>query len=423
MGKIFIWLSGADRQILDKCTRLPKSEKIRFAGFGTLVLIPAILGLFSMMYAVSTVTNNPFIFITAGIVWFLIVLFIDRFLVSTVYKSTLNTRKNFGVALISRYLFAIFVGIAVSHPLVLLWFNQSISQRISEKRREAVSTRRKDAETQITNLQANNASQELQNKSSYRDCLQRLLTAEQSGYRVQLDCGFSSGIRDCGKRCEKIQQQINQLNKEISQLTTQVTTDSQQTQGQISAINSLADKDIADIEKKFSEDYLARVDALAEMEKDKPHITYVKWFILLLFIFVDILPITMKVTTPMGEYEYNRDTLLFEAQVVQEAEREVIRSNYAGSAYRSTLQAKFNHNAMRDEILTITQVTIDFIKEQEKQSEAFDKQFQEINERISKVKDAEVKQYYQSYLTDMKKIFREAWMKALTQFHAYLQNL
>jgi uncharacterized protein DUF4407 len=315
------------------------------------------------------------------------------------------------------------VGIAVSHPLVLLWFNETISQKIEDKRREAVSNRLNDSQTQISALQTSKVSEDLRTQTHYRDCLQKLLTAEQSGHRVELDCGFSSGLPECRKRCEKIQQQIGQLNNEIAQLSTQAVAEREQAMEHSNALETRATRDAKDIESKFSKDYLTRVDTLAEMEKDKPHITHVKWFILLLFIFVEILPITMKVTTPMGEYEHIRDTLLFEAQVIQEAERKVVEVNYASPAYHTMRQAKSNYNIKRDEILGITQATIEFIKQQERQSEAFDRQFNEMNGRLNKVRDTEVRKAYQFYLSDMKNIFNEAWTKSFVRFHAYLQSL
>ncbi len=71
---IFQWLAGADQTILDQVS---PSERNKITGFGTLVLIPAIVGLFSMTYALSTVTNSTPLFVTGGIVWFFIILFID----------------------------------------------------------------------------------------------------------------------------------------------------------------------------------------------------------------------------------------------------------------------------------------------------------------------------------------------------------
>lgn len=423
MGRIFIWLAGTDRELLEKCTKLTKSEKIRFVGFGTLVLIPSILGLFSMMYAISTISENPYIFVTAGIVWSLIVLFIDRFLVSTIYKSALKARKGNVLAIIVRYVFAMFIGIAVSHPLILLWFNKSITQQIGENKDEAIQKRIEESQNQKSNIKTSAAFQAWSDKTKHRDCLQKLLTAEQSGTKVELDCGSSSGILNYGSRARVIERQIDQVNKELTLLALNLTPEVEQLRQKSQSIDERLQQDIRNIEKRFSDDYLARVTALSQIEQDHPHITIVKWFMLLFFVFVDILPITMKLATSIGEYEEIRDTLLFEVQVIQEAEKAVITANYAGNAYSSLLQARFNHKAMRDEIIDITQVTLDFIEQQERQSVKFDRQFKETNERINKVRDNEVKKYYEAYLINMKNIFHEAWTKAMNRFHAYLKSL
>ena len=87
MCKPFIWLSGADPSIIDKCPHHKRYEKIKFSGIGALVLIPAIIGFFSMSYAISTIINEPWMYYGGGVLWALIVLAIDRALVSTTIKS------------------------------------------------------------------------------------------------------------------------------------------------------------------------------------------------------------------------------------------------------------------------------------------------------------------------------------------------
>lgn len=86
MGRFFIWLSGADRVIIDQCTTMGRSERKRFAGLGALVLVPATLGFFSMMYAVSTLTSDPLVYVSAGVLWFLMVAAIDRYILSTTHN-------------------------------------------------------------------------------------------------------------------------------------------------------------------------------------------------------------------------------------------------------------------------------------------------------------------------------------------------
>jgi Domain of unknown function (DUF4407) len=48
IGDFFIWCAGSDKTLLSQCTT---SERTKHIGFGSLVLIPAILGFISMTYA------------------------------------------------------------------------------------------------------------------------------------------------------------------------------------------------------------------------------------------------------------------------------------------------------------------------------------------------------------------------------------
>src|SRR5690242_2624635 len=103
-------------------------------GLGSLVLVPAALSLFSMTYAISTFVHKPAIYLTVGVAWACIVLAIDRYLVSTVHKSSTRGIRSAAVSILVRYVFAIFLGIAISHPLVLLWFDNTITQTIDQHR-------------------------------------------------------------------------------------------------------------------------------------------------------------------------------------------------------------------------------------------------------------------------------------------------
>src|SRR5215212_451021 len=106
---------------------------------GALVLIPAVLGLFSMMYAISTIAPDPRAYILAGLVWFFIVVAIDRYLVSTIYKSSLSKGYGRVFGIFARVILAVFVGLAVSHPIVLLFFRDSLTQELVTEEQSAIS--------------------------------------------------------------------------------------------------------------------------------------------------------------------------------------------------------------------------------------------------------------------------------------------
>jgi hypothetical protein len=189
------------------------------------------------------------------------------------------------------------------------------------------------------------------------------------------------------------------------------------------AIDDTAIKDIQEIEAKYSVDYLARVDTLTEIEKGKPHIRTVRLFILTFFVFIDIVPILMKVMTPMGEYEQCRDTLLYEAEAMHDTEREVAMAHYTSPFYHSTLHTQFQYHAKREELTTLTHMTNQFLKELESQREVFACQMSAIMRSIHQAKDGETKRDYLIYFNKTRGIFNESWGKSLTLLHEVLEKL
>ena len=77
------------------------------------------------------------------------------------------------------------------------------------------------------------------------------------------------------------------------------------------------------------------MSALGELTAAHPEILAVEIFIVLLFIFVDIIPITMKLLTPISEYDAIRHTLLQDRMVREQIKQEVIHSD----AHRDALRA------------------------------------------------------------------------------------
>ena len=127
MKRFLIWCSGSSPEILNQC---PESERIRHSGYGGLVLIPAVLAMPSMSYAVSTITSNKYQYAGIGILWGIIVFWIDRFMVSTLLKSDSIGKDISSFKFLTRLIFAIFVGIVVAHPLVLRIFEPQINEEL-----------------------------------------------------------------------------------------------------------------------------------------------------------------------------------------------------------------------------------------------------------------------------------------------------
>src|ERR1017187_1013465 len=424
MQRLFVWLSGADERILAQCTRLPSSERRKFAGFGTMVLIPAILGLFSMGYAIATFSKDPRIYLGAGVLWFFIVLSIDRFLSSTFYKSSVSGRRDFWTAFLFRLLFAGFIGLAVSHPLVLFLFDGTIKQKLADTRRAQIESRLKQVQELKEDAQKGPDADELKKKTEYRACLERVLEAEQAGVFGEVRdrdgsvCGTSSGEPHCGPNCRNILGRIAVLDNEIAVLRRGV-------QERVAKAAEATANDVTDIQQRYDEeraDYIGRVNGLAALERSEPHVRVVRIFLLTFFIFLDTLLILMKATTPKGEYEEIRDSLLFEAQATEGARRHVAGA-WAASGFRAVAEAEGGCDSKKEEILTFVRITNQFIKEWENERAAFDAQMSSIAHNVQAVKDEETRKIYFARLADVRNAFNAAWGKAMTRFQEYLRSL
>jgi len=88
MFKNFFWMcSGADTDILKTCS---KAEQIKYAGIGGTVFFTALMASIASSYALFTVFDNYFTAIFFGLIWGLLIFNLDRFIVSTIKKKTIN---------------------------------------------------------------------------------------------------------------------------------------------------------------------------------------------------------------------------------------------------------------------------------------------------------------------------------------------
>lgn len=424
MKNALVRLGGADPEILAKCVNTNTTQRVKFAGFASLLFIPAILGGVGMCYALSTVSTNRWIYIGGGVLWGFVVLLIDRFLIATFFKS--HVEEGYYTSLILRFIFSIFVGLAVSHPMVLLWLNDSIVQRINDMRRDAVSARRDQGSESLMGVPEGPFSQQIREKTVIRDCIVGLNTLEKAGSQSQIECGgkvYASSDEDgCGPICQDNKSEVKKLEDEIADLKKLAAVESQASAGTIQSIQNDTNADMEDIQENFSTDYLARVDALAALESEKPHVTAVKWFLLLFFVFVDALVVLLKWATPMGEYEYVRDALLFDAKKIQEAER-AASAAHAENTLPGILQAKRSYESKHSELNHLTDVTAHFVNEQERKRIVLNKEFAQMSARIRKVTDQELRTYYSDYLRKAKESFNAAWTKAYDRFLEYINGL
>ncbi len=318
--RFLIFCAGSDEDILQKC---PRSEQIKHAGFGALVLVPATLGFFSMTYAISTFIPNPCLYIVAGLIWAGIVFIFDRFIVSSFRKKRTLLKDVTSATFISRIIFSAFVGVAVAHPLVLLYFRDSINVNMDEFAHAKIDSIENVYRIQknILQLQNDTIDNNIRALSDTIHTQESILHDEIQG--VVRGDQKTTGIAGEGPTFKYDTAYLHRLYNDLAQM--KITNESKKADNN-SAMLRLDSVRAAKINRlTFSRDYLELEKALSRLSAANPIIRVTTWFMILFFILIDILPVTWKGLTTRGPYdEYLNET---ELRIRNEMQAKMLDSN------------------------------------------------------------------------------------------------
>ena len=228
-------LAGADNDLLTDVAH-PAVERRRFATIGAAMHVPALSAGVGFGYGVAQKTGLvPAVVV--GIIMAAVVLTIEAVLVRTI------TRDSGPGIVIARLIMAITIGLVASQGPLLFIFEDRIATELAAQHQARVQEVRDELAAERTaaraTLEADRAAvrenalartetiegpaapvrvefdDDLEGLLEDRTCLTRLLTNEQSGIAETLPCGQSSGIPECGARCESIRDQLAVINDEI----------------------------------------------------------------------------------------------------------------------------------------------------------------------------------------------------------------
>lgn len=132
--RFFILCSGADKNILFQC----RTEWNKYSGIGATIFFTGLLASLSGSYALYTIfrgeENSLTYALIFGVIWGLVILNLDRFIVSSIRKEG-NILKEILQAT-PRFILAIIISIVIAKPLEVKIFESRIEQQILEDKRK-----------------------------------------------------------------------------------------------------------------------------------------------------------------------------------------------------------------------------------------------------------------------------------------------
>jgi hypothetical protein len=142
VSRVALWLSTADEDTLNRC---PSLDRNKHAILGATVLVPTLFGCIAAAYAAATLTDNGFIIAATALLWSFFILTIDRALLVSFRHNLHPAQKVFQFTV--RFSLAVLLGMTISHPLVLLLFEQRIDAALVAEHRQHIEKTRSDHAT------------------------------------------------------------------------------------------------------------------------------------------------------------------------------------------------------------------------------------------------------------------------------------
>ena len=127
LQRFLIWCVACDIELLKSCDQ---TLHIKYRILGGLVLTPAILACISGGYFVYTIFNSYNIALVFGLLWAMIILNFDRYLIITLKKTSSPIKDLFSVSVMLRMILAGFISYVIAQPLVLALFSPNIERLV-----------------------------------------------------------------------------------------------------------------------------------------------------------------------------------------------------------------------------------------------------------------------------------------------------
>lgn len=297
--------SGANLHILRKSP----SEWNKYAGIGGIVLFTAVFATLSASYAMYTVFENEFTAVGFGILWGLMIFNLDRYIVSSIKKT--GTFWNQFFMAVPRLILATFLGIVISKPLELKIFEKEVNKQLN-----TIIQRNK------TELQKTMNGRILQQSGPFaeeKSQIQKQIAAKQTSLdsaTVELEkeilgkqTGLTSGKVGFGSNAKRKQELKEQRKKDLEDYQKQMQPRLKYLDEQISGVYKnlqTEQKNSEKAENKF-DGFAARLQALSELGDTNKIMGLASFFIMMMFITLEISPVLVKLISSVGPYDYLLD--------------------------------------------------------------------------------------------------------------------
>jgi hypothetical protein len=297
--KFFWWCAGADKKILFYSSY---SDNVKYQGLGGIVLATGILAAISMFFAINYIFEDIKVSIPVGLLWGAIIFNLDRFIVSSTGKgdgTDVMTGKELKNAA-PRLAMAIILGLTISAPLEVYIFQKEIDKQFYKLDQEEQKQEIKKIEEIYTQSPEFN---KLNKDKSTLEEETKKLEVEREEYQGLAAKENSTEKGGCGPKCQEFKRMAAEVISRIDERKIKIADINKKLQVYEDDKNAKI-KELSTVNNS-SHGLLDRLHALHEI----PGSATPAWMIRLMFIFIEIAPVLLKLMLIKGPSDYMSDNV------------------------------------------------------------------------------------------------------------------
>lgn len=272
LTSFLVWVGGFDNMTAAQCTT---SEIRKMSIAGSMVLIPAILALFSYGYGFYFIFQNPYGAIGGGVIAAIILFIIDRSIM------TYGRPGKLSLGLFGRVLLAVTVGFLIAEPLILKIFEDSIQEQ-----QYTILAAKKEKINEDYDLKVQSVENGL---NPYENRLKELQVA----YTSEMDGTGGSGEKNQGPIYAKKLNDYNEYKKVYDAQHSKIQTD-------IGEVNKQRAEALSLVEDNEANGLIGRVRALSSLGEKETIVHWTTWLLRIFFLLIELLPMLIKIS-PSGD--------------------------------------------------------------------------------------------------------------------------
>ena len=300
----FLWICGGlDRSLLRMCP----TDWAKKAGMGGTILGTAFLAFLSMTYAAFTVASigaqsgskSPLLLALAiGAIWGLVIFNLDRYLVNSMFSDGKPgiSRQEFKSGL-PRIIIAIILGIVISTPIEMKIFDGNINKIImADNEGRMTDESLLSISPELRELQA-----QLENQREETEIFKQRWLNIDSLYTIEHTKGMNGSVAGYGPKAQKLEG--DKKDAEGKYNDAKKVLDSLQNKYNVEKHNVTGTQE-GNVSKM--QGFSRRLEALFQItsfKNEKKSLAWVRIFIMLMFIVLEVLPVLNKMMQTDGKYD------------------------------------------------------------------------------------------------------------------------